>query len=266
MRALWRGEEVEPPGRCGRSARLWSLPDEPPRWLPARSARRPPLGGAVGRRADHREPARDSCARSSMPTAGRVAAALSRCRCTWPTRHRRGGVAIALTSGAAIVCPRCWWVSTRPDIRGRDRARPGRRRSPHVRVSADLGATWLAAGVSRPGFEELYLHHVGQHHGVHRRRSAPRPAYPSQVAVCDDAGPATCGGRRPSSTALMCRPSTIPTATASAISRGCPTARPPGRARRHRGVADAVLPDGGCRRRLRHHRLLHRGPTVGHAR
>ena len=42
--------------------------------------------------------------------------------------------------------------------------------------------------------------------------------------------------------------------------------RPPGPARRHLPVADAVLPVPGPRRRLRHHRLLRRRPAAGHAR
>ena len=42
--------------------------------------------------------------------------------------------------------------------------------------------------------------------------------------------------------------------------------RLPRRARRHLPLADAVLPDAGPRRRLRHHRLLRRRPAARHAR
>ena len=59
MRALWRGEEVSHRGLVTVDrARVWSLPDEPPKLVAgAISAETARVGRRVGRRADHRQPA-----------------------------------------------------------------------------------------------------------------------------------------------------------------------------------------------------------------
>ena len=142
-------------------------------------------------------------------------------------------------------------------------------------MSSDLGqhAAWIAEYVEL-GFDEIYLHHVGQEQrgfldafGEHVLPqlgvTAPAPAvalmritdtsdlwWKNAVVYCLDVetfmdwngdGIGDFAGPRPAD-------------------------RPPRRPRRHLPVADALLSDRRARRRLRHHRLLRRRPAAGHAR
>ena len=157
MRALWRGEEVDHRGLVTvHEARLWSLPEEPPRAGRRRDERRDrALGGGLGRRADHRQPAR----REAAPGAGRVpgraaVAARSCCRCTCPyaatdeeaLAHRGRAVARQLRADAA-------GLGSHPAgaVRGGDRARAaGGGRPQRARLRGPRPARRVAPGVPRP--------------------------------------------------------------------------------------------------------------------
>ena len=230
---------------------------------PARSARRrragPPAGPTgcitVNQPAGHAAPHRRRLPRRRRP---RGPAPPGPPRLRRPTTTRRSTSRTG--SGARTACRRCspGTSSSRPSSRPRP-ATCRARRWPRTSASpADLGrhAAWLREDLEL-GFDELYLHHVGQEQeafidafgaGVLPELRAMRLTRTSDlwwkqaVVYCldvqtffDSDGDGVGRLRRP----VAAR-------------------RPPRRPRRRRDLADAVLPDRRRRRRLRHHGLLRR--------
>ena len=130
-------------------------------------------GRRLGRRAGHGQPAaRPAARRWSPPTATPAAAARSRCRCTSPGRRprtRRSRIAhdqwrSNVFGAAGRLGPRDRG-GVRRAVATTSRADAGPRR--RCDVSADLGEhrDWLAEYAAL-GFDEIYLHHVGQDAGA----------------------------------------------------------------------------------------------------
>ena len=232
------------------------------------------LGRVVGRRPRHRaaaarRPAEDDrrLPQRRRPRAARAAGAPVLGRTT--TRRRSTS---RTTSGAA--------TSSRPTSTGTsttstlfDEASkhvPREAMQGPVLVSADPGSTsaWLQDLVEL-GFDEIYLHHVGQEQrALARRRSASRCCRSSTSRA-----KVRRGVRITDTTDLWWKTAVVYCLDVETFldSDGDGTGDLQGLAqridhladaRRHLPVADAGLPDARPRRRLRHHRLLRRRPAA----
>ena len=190
--ALLAGEEVSHDGLVTVDrARLWTLPESRPRSSAPRSPRRPPRGTRSGptgwspstsRSTTLREVIdayRDAGGRGTLPSAD--ARQLG-------TRPDDEALAIAHDQWRSNVFapPLCWDLETVEAFDAWQRARDAGDVAESVRVSADLGqhAAWLQEYVEL-GFDELYLHHVGQEQAALHRRvrragaaAARRPTAP----------------------------------------------------------------------------------------
>ena len=171
IRALHRGEEVSHDGLVTVDrARIWTLPGRA-----AAADRRGGvggdrrLGGRLGRRADHGQPAARRAARAcSRRTATPAGAGRRTCRCTcrYAATDEDGARASPTTSGAATSSARrCAGTSSWPSTSTRSsRARAaggGARRRCWSRADPARHAAWLHE-LAELGFDGLYLHHVGQ--------------------------------------------------------------------------------------------------------
>ena len=276
MRALWRGRRS-----ATRALSRWTGPGcglcrtQPPLLVAgAVSVPRPRLGGAVGRWPAHGQ----SAARSPAPGHRRLPRCRrprpSGCRCTCAMRRTRScaGASPPSSGGATashVVCRGSW---TSPEqFEAATRHVDPETVAENVRISADLDqhAAWLAEYVDL-GFEEIYrasrrpgqerLHRCLRREGfaAARRRGSSMSItrtsdlwWKQAVVYCLDV-------------ADLLR---LRMVTALATSRACPSASTTWSilvSTCH--LVDAVLPDRGCRRRLRHHRLLRSRSSPGHVR
>ena len=164
--------------------------------------------------------------------------------------------------------PVCWDVDLAATFDAISEDVPLERVKQLVNVSSDLGAhTAQLAEYAELGFDKIMLAPCragagGVRGGV--RREGPSPAASLRHETDEDLRPVVeerrrlLPGRRDLRRRQRRRMRRLP--------RPHPADRPPGPARGHLHLADAVLPVPGPRRRLRHHRLLRRRPAAGHAR
>ena len=168
MRALWAGEEVTHRGHVVVDrARLWSLPDEPPRLVAGAISEATAAGRPSGPTASSPSTSRETgCAASSTPTA--TAGGRGHLQLQVHLAHGEDDDAaldVAYEQWRSNCLPTCSpGTSSSPSS---SRPRPATCRptavAENVRVSADLGqhAAWLREDLDL-GFDELFLHHVGQ--------------------------------------------------------------------------------------------------------
>jgi probable non-F420 flavinoid oxidoreductase len=169
MRALWRGEEVSHRGHIVVDrARLWSLPDEPPQLVAGAMSAETAAWAAQW--AD------------GLITANQPADKLRRIVDAYRSAGGRGtlrlqvhlayadsddealAIAVDQWRGNCVPTLLAWDLTTPEQFEAATRHVPASEVAANVRVSADLGRHlgWLQEYVDL-GFEELYLHHVGQH-------------------------------------------------------------------------------------------------------
>ena len=272
MRALWRGEQVDHrglvdgatgrgSGRCRRNRRASS---------PARSAPRPrrwAAGWADGLITVNQPPR--SCARCSVPTARPAAAARSvQVHLSYAaTDDEALAVAVEQWRGNCLPTLLAWDLDPPEQFEAATAHVPPEEVARNVRISADPGrhAAWLREYLDL-GVDELYLHHVG-----------PTTTGSSTFRHAGAAGAAGRGMRATFTGDLWWKTAVIYCLDVQtfADSNGdgvgdfpglVRASRPPCRSRRDRDLADALLPDRGRRRRLRHHRLLRRRSAARHPR
>ena len=169
IRALWRGEEVSHRGHVVVDrARLWSLPDEPPQLVAGAMSAETAAWAAQW--AD------------GLITANQPADKLRRIVDAYRSAGGRGtlrlqvhlayadsddealAIAVDQWRGNCVPTLLAWDLTTPEQFEAATRHVPAPEVAANVRVSADLGRHlgWLQEYVDL-GFEELYLHHVGQH-------------------------------------------------------------------------------------------------------
>jgi len=169
MRALWRGEEVSHRGHIVVDrARLWSLPDEPPQLVAGAMSAETAAWAAQW--AD------------GLITANQPADKLRRIVDAYRSAGGRGtlrlqvhlayadsddealAIAVDQWRGNCVPTLLAWDLTTPEQFEAATRHVPPSEVAANVRVSADLGRHlgWMQEYVDL-GFEELYLHHVGQH-------------------------------------------------------------------------------------------------------
>ena len=169
MRALWRGEEVSHRGHVVVDrARLWSLPDEPPQLVAGAMSAETAAWAAQW--AD------------GLITANQPADKLRRIVDAYRSAGGRGtlrlqvhlayadsddealAIAVDQWRGNCVPTLLAWDLTTPEQFEAATRHVPPSEVAANVRVSADLGRHlgWMQEYVDL-GFEELYLHHVGQH-------------------------------------------------------------------------------------------------------
>ena len=169
MRALWRGEEVSHRGHVVVDrARLWSLPDEPPQLI----------GGAMSvETAAWAAEWADGLITTNHPldklrrivdayrgAGGRGSLRLQVHLAYADTDDEALAVAVDQWRGNCLPTLLAWDLATPEQFEAATRHVPASEVAANVRVSADLGRHlgWLQQYVDI-GFDELYLHHVGQH-------------------------------------------------------------------------------------------------------
>ena len=186
-------------------ARLWTLPDTVPDLVgpavtPQTAARHAAWADGLSRSTS---PGR-RCRRCSTRTGRPAAADRPACRSTsagQPTDDEALAIAHDQWRSNVFAPPACWDVETVEtfDVIGEDVSPEQVRKSVHV--SSDLGkhAAWLQEYVEQ-GWDELYLHFVGQTAGaIHRRirRTRAAPAVSDGTQAASRRSHEKCRHRRP---------------------------------------------------------------------
>ena len=169
MRALWRGEEVSHRGHViVDRARLWSLPDEPPQLVAGAMSAETAAWAAewadglitVNQPPDRLrrivDAYRDAGGRGTVRLQVHLAYA--------DTDDEALAIAVDQWRGNCVPTLLAWDLTSPEQFEAATRSVPASEVAANVRVSADLGRHrgWLEEYVDL-GFQELYLHHVGQH-------------------------------------------------------------------------------------------------------
>ena len=154
MRALWRGEEVSHRGHIVVDrARLWSLPDEPPQLV---------AGAMSAETAAWAAQWADGLITANQPARGTLRLQVHLAYAD--SDDEALAIAVDQWRGNCVPTLLAWDLTTPEQFEAATRHVPPSEVAANVRVSADLGRHlgWMQEYVDL-GFEELHLHHVGQH-------------------------------------------------------------------------------------------------------